>query len=138
MKLTLRLVPIAALFAMAFTGCTESNATKYETRGRVVMVTPENNTVRILHEEIPGYMESHEMDLMPRDVSALEGLMEGDLVQFNMVVAEDGSVVIDDIEKLPVDTQLNLVEPQPVAPVLPDSALVPDSTMVLEDSTAAM
>lgn len=138
MKQLFRSLPLVALFAIALVGCAERNVTEYETRGRVVSLTPETNSVSILHEEIPGYMESSEMTFTPAEASELEGLMVGDLVSFQIEVAEDGSSVIDDIEKLTPETQLNLVEPAPPAPIMPDTTMMSDSTLVMEDTTATL
>ncbi len=136
MKHALRATLALLLFVpVLLTGCTEEAVTTYETRGRVVSVTPETNTVTILHEAIPGYMESMSMDYVPRDLDALNGLMAGDLVSFAINVAEDGSVAISDIEKLDPTTQLVLTEPV-VEPVMPDTTMLMDSTMVMEDSVA--
>lgn len=130
---------LVALFAVLLVGCAERNITEYETRGRVVSLTPETNSVTILHESIPGYMESAEMTFIPSDAGALEGLMVGDLVEFDIEVAEDGSTVIDDIEKLPADTQLMLNEPAPAAPIMPDTSMtMSDTTLVMEDTTATL
>ena len=133
-----RSLSLVALAAVAFFGCADANVTTYQTRGRVVAVSPETNQVTILHENIEGYMESHEMAFTAKEVASLDGLLEGDLVSFEVEVAEDGSVVIDDLEKLPVDTQLTLVEPMPEPMPVDTTMMLSDSTMVLEDSSATL
>lgn len=140
MKHLLRSLPLVAFVAIAFSGCTESNTTQYQTRGRVVSLSPETNTVTILHEAIPdGGMDSHEMPFTVAEAEDLENLMVGDLVSFEYEVGADGSVVADDIEKLPADTQLTLNEPMPEPPVMPDTTMMmTDSTMVMEDTTTTL
>ena len=137
MKHLLRSLPAVALLAVAFTGCAERNTTQYESRGRVVALSPETNTVTILHEDIPNYMDSHEMAFLAAEAEDLEGLMVGDLVSFELEVGEDGSVVVDDLAKLPADTQLTLDEPMP-EPVMPDTTMMMDSTMVMTDSVSTL
>lgn len=137
MKHLLRSLPLVALVAIALSGCAESNTTQYETRGRVIALAPETNTATILHEDIPGYMESHEMAFTAAEGADLEALMVGDLVSFEVEVGADGSVVIDNIEKLPVDTQLILDEPVQ-EPVMPDTTMMTDTTMVMEDTTTTL
>lgn len=133
---------IALLGSLLLLGaCQSQDTTTYDTRGRVVAVYPATNTVRILHEDIPEYMQSMEMDFIPRDLEVLDRVVAGDLVSFTIYVAEDGSVAIDDVEKLPDGTPLTLAEPMP-EPVVPDSlaadslGVLGDSTLVLEDSVA--
>jgi protein SCO1/2 len=64
-------------------------------------VQPEEKTLRIRHEEIPGYMAAMTMAFEVRDTNELAGLEAGDTVAFRLHVTEtDGW--IDQIRKLDV------------------------------------
>lgn len=102
----------------------------FQVKGVVVAVKPEEKTVRIRHEEIPGYMEAMTMPFEVRDTNELAGVSDGDTVSFRMLVTEtDGW--IDQIKKLDVPTVNTLpansgirivrdVEPLEVGNVLPE------------------
>ena len=102
----------------------------FQVKGVVVTVKPEEKTVRILHEEIPGYMEAMTMPFEVKDTNELAGLNDGDTVTFRMLVTEtDGW--IDQIKKLDVPTVNTLpansgirivrdVEPLEVGSLLPE------------------
>jgi protein SCO1/2 len=102
----------------------------FQVKGVVMAVKPEEKTVRIRHEEIPGYMEAMTMPFEVKDTNELAGLGEGDTVTFRMMVTEtDGW--IDQIKKLDVPTVNTLpansgirivrdVEPLEVGDLLPE------------------
>ena len=129
------------------TSCSEKPATKppapaavpqvtavstqiFQVKGVVVAVKPDEKTVRIRHEEIPGYMEAMTMPFEVRDTNELAGVSDGDTVSFRMLVTEtDGW--IDQIKKLDVPSVNTLpansgvrivrdVEPLEVGSVLPE------------------
>jgi protein SCO1/2 len=102
----------------------------FQVKGVVVAVKPEEKTVRIRHEEIPGYMEAMTMPFEVKDTNDLAGVKDGDTVSFRMLVTEtDGW--IDQIKKLDVPTVNTLpansgvrivrdVEPLEVGNLLPE------------------
>ena len=84
-----------------------TNAQIFQVKGIVVELLPAEKSVRIQHEEIPGYMDAMTMPFAVRDTNELAGLNAGDTVTFRMWVTEkDGW--IDQIKKLngpkPVNT----------------------------------
>ena len=103
----------------------------FQVKGVVVAVKPQEKTVRIRHEEIPGYMEAMTMPFEVKDTNELAGVSDGDSVTFRMLVTEtDGW--IDQIKKLEGETLVNTlpanapvrivrdVEPLEVGDALPD------------------
>lgn len=109
---------------------TSTNPILYQVRGVVVELTPEEKTVRIKHEEIPGYMDAMTMPFEVRDTNELAGLEAGDPVAFRMWVTDDDGW-IDQIRKLPRPTTNTLsttgqfrfvrdVEPLNVGDALPE------------------
>ena len=73
----------------------------FQVKGAVIELHPEEKTVRIKHEEIPGYMAAMTMPFDVRDTNELAGLEAGDTVTFRMTVTDtDGW--IDQIKKLSV------------------------------------
>jgi protein SCO1 len=78
----------------------------FQVKGLVVEVTPAEKTIRIRHDEIPGYMEPMTMVFDVRDTNELAGLEAGHTVAFRMLVTEkDGW--IDQIKKLNVPKPLS-------------------------------
>ncbi len=71
----------------------------FEVRGTILELQPQEKTVRIRHEEIPGYMAAMTMPFEVRDTNELAGLEAGDTVVFRLNVTEtDGW--IDRIRRL--------------------------------------
>ncbi len=93
---------LAALSALHF-GCSPANPpapaastpaqpvaesiTNYTVRG-VVVAPPTGKTVKVKHEEIPGYMMAMTMPFEARPTNELTGLMTGDRIEFRMRVTE--------------------------------------------------
>src|ERR1051326_7639952 len=71
----------------------------FEVTGRVRSLETGGKTVRIEHEEIPGYMPAMTMPFAVRDAGALKGLAAGDAVKFQLVVSDHDSW-ISRIEKV--------------------------------------
>lgn len=137
--------------SVLFTGCTPAappapavpatnspageSITNYTVRG-VVVAPPNGKTVKVKHEEIPGYMMAMTMPFEARPTNELAGLMTGDQIEFRMRVTEtDGW--IDQIRILGTTK----AEPTNVGPdikVLPDvpelraGDLVPNYTFTNE------
>lgn len=73
----------------------------YLARGVVKELAPDGKTVKIRHDEIPGYMPAMTMPFEVRNTNELAGLKPGDTVSFRMIVtADDGW--IDRVKKLDV------------------------------------
>lgn len=71
----------------------------YQVKGMVVALGDDGKTVKIKHEEIPGYMAAMTMEFEVRGTNGLRGLAAGDSVAFRMLVTEDDGW-IDQIKKL--------------------------------------
>jgi len=101
----------------------------FQVQGVVLEVKPREKTVKIKHQEIPGYMPAMTMPFEVKDANELAGLQAGDSVSFRMIVTEtDGW--IDQIKKLgiaptnaPAPLQIRVlrdVEPLKAGDVLPE------------------
>lgn len=71
----------------------------FEVRGQIRSLDAANKTVRITHEEIPGYMPAMTMPFTVKDAALLSGLSAGDGVQFQLAVTDDDSWIAH-IEKI--------------------------------------
>lgn len=107
-----------------------TNTQVFDVKGTVVELKLAEKTVRIKHEEIPGYMPAMTMPFEVKDVSELDRLEAGDPVSFRMIVTGDDAW-IDQVRKLnaPVNTNLPTtgpfrvvrdVEPLELGDVVPD------------------
>jgi protein SCO1/2 len=103
----------------------------FQVKGVVVELDEDGKTVKIKHEEIPGYMGAMTMPFEARPTNELSGLAAGDTVSFRMSVTDtDGW--IDQIKKLDVAQVTNTlpmtgpfravrdVEPLNVGDMLPE------------------
>ena len=108
----------------------DTNTQVFQVNGAVVEVLPAEKSVRIRHEEIPGYMPAMTMPFDVRDTNELAGLQAGDAVTFRLTVTEQDGW-IDQIKKRgaapvnnpPAATGLRIVrdvEPLNVGDALPD------------------
>ena len=79
----------------------EAPAERWTVKGRIVAVDPVNKYVTIDHEEIPGLMAAMTMPFPVEDVRIMEGLAEGDAVEFVLERRPQGAVVTR-LRKLPV------------------------------------
>jgi protein SCO1 len=59
----------------------------FQVKGVVLEVKPEEKTVTIKHEEVPGYMPAMTMPFEVKDTNELAGLEAGDPVSFRMIIA---------------------------------------------------
>src|SRR5206468_12485079 len=64
---------------------------RFEVRGQIRGLEGDGKTVRIAHEEIPGYMEATTMALEVKNPSLLRNLQVDDEIGFQLVVTEDDS-----------------------------------------------
>lgn len=106
-----------------------TNIQIFQVKGVVVASSPAEKSVRIQHEEIPGYMEAMTMPFDVKDTNELAGLNAGDTVTFRLLVTEhDGW--IDQIQKLETPKRVNTLPPnapirivRDVEPLNPGDAL---------------
>ena len=102
--LILGLILSVARLAAAADAATNSailgtNLQTYQVKGVIVTLDADGRTVKIKHEEIPGYMGAMTMDFETRGTNELNGLSPGDNVSFRMLVTDkDGW--IDQLKKL--------------------------------------
>jgi len=85
-------------FALGATGCkrpdggavgsSSESITNYDVRGVILSLKPEEKSLVVRHEEIPGYMMAMTMPLAVRDTNELAGLHAGDGIRFRMRVTE--------------------------------------------------
>lgn len=100
MKALLTTLTLAVL-ALAVAGCNPASGDKekvYEIKGKVVSLDAEKKTVRLDHEDIPGFMKAMEMNFPVQDSKMLTGLKAGDQVQGRLKV-KDGNFVITELQK---------------------------------------
>ena len=74
-------------------------AATYSVRGVIEGFGPERRTVRIAHEDIPGFMMAMTMSFVPRTPKQLAGLVVGDRVWLTFTATDDGQLAIDSIRK---------------------------------------
>jgi protein SCO1/2 len=96
------------LCALAAGGCgggeRTNSAREYEVRGKVVAVTPEEKTVRLDHEEIPGVMKAMTMNFRLEDPEVAKNLSPGDRVRGRIRPRSSGGYVITSLEKVPAES----------------------------------
>ncbi len=63
----------------------------FDVKGQVRSLEADGPTVRIAHEDIPGFMPAMEMPFTVKDPALLRGLAAGDAVKFRLVVTKDDS-----------------------------------------------
>jgi protein SCO1/2 len=98
--------------ANAVTNAAATNGLQtFQVKGLVVSLDPDGKTVKIKHEEIPGYMAAMTMDFEARGSNALANITPGDSVEFRMLVTEDDGW-IEQLRKLDVPK----IEPSKMPP----------------------
>jgi protein SCO1/2 len=108
----------------------QTNTQVFQVKGTVLELKLDEKTVRIKHEEIPGYMPAMTMPFEVKDVRELDKLEAGDSVSFRMIVT-DNDAWIDQVKKLNTTANTNLpktgpfrlardVEPLNIGDPLPD------------------
>jgi protein SCO1/2 len=94
-----RLFYVCVIAALVGSACNPSpNQKIFHVRGVVMELFPDSKTIKIKHEEIPGYMPAMTMPFEVRDAKELLGLKPGDAVEFRMIVT-DKEGWIDQIKK---------------------------------------
>lgn len=101
----------------------QTNLQSYQAFGVVKELEADGKTVRIKHEEIPGYMLAMTMSFEVRDTNELRGIDVGDVVAFRLWVTEDDGW-IDQVKKVAATTNSPVAVSTPAAaasasPVLP-------------------
>jgi protein SCO1/2 len=65
-----------------------TNTAEYSVKGVVLEVNPAEKSVKIKHDEIPGYMAAMTMSFDVKDTNELNGIEAGDPVAFRMLVTD--------------------------------------------------
>ena len=97
MKAMLTTLTLAVL-VLTIAGCTPSSGDKekvYDIKGKVVSLDAEKKSVRLDHEDIPGFMKAMEMDFSVQDAKILTGLKTGDQVQGKLKVKDSGYAITE-------------------------------------------
>ena len=90
-----------AVIALTSAGCNSDSGEKekvYDIKGKVVSVDVEKKSVRLDHEDIPGFMAAMEMPFDVENAKILEGLKAGDAVQGKLKV-KSGKSHISELTK---------------------------------------
>ncbi|HEV2801395.1 MAG TPA: SCO family protein [Pyrinomonadaceae bacterium] len=135
----LLLALLAAAACVALAGCSstpdESNARRYELRGKIVSFNKAQQQVVIQHEEVPGFMEAMTMPFTLREDSAYDVMRAGDRIQATLVVDDERTRLEN-----PVITQAIPTAATTNTPATGDSlsepeigATPPDATLVNQD-----
>jgi protein SCO1 len=82
-----------------------TNHQMFQVKGVVLEVKPADKSVKIKHEEVPGYMPAMTMPFDVRDTNVLAGIEPGDPVSFRLIVT-DTEGWIDQIKKIGPKTNL--------------------------------
>ena len=98
----------------------------FEVYGTVRAIDSTNKTLRIAHEEIPGYMPAMAMPFPVKDLTLLQKVAPGDRVRFDLTVTRDDSWIAR-IEK--IGTESSSAEastsPAPIATELEGESIKP-------------
>ncbi len=144
LKLVLFLFAAVALIAVFTAAAIHRNAQKtstrtqlaekrFEVRGQIRGLEGDGKTVRIAHEEIPGYMAAMTMALEVKNPALLNGLRVGDEIGFQLVVTDDDSWIsrIDRLSSQPASarndaaaTAVNEVQRVQTGETVPDFSLL--------------
>ncbi len=81
----------------------------YEVRGFFIETNEADETITIVHEEIPDVMSAMRMRMLLEDAEGAEGLSRGDIISFTLARIGN-SWYVRNIERLPDDTELDLEE----------------------------
>lgn len=73
----------------------EASRNVYQVSGVIQEIRPDENTVVVEHEEIPGYMAAMTMAFDVKDPAELKNLQPGDKITFKMIVTEEDGWIED-------------------------------------------
>lgn len=76
-----------------------ANAKVYGTRGVIKAFGADRKSVKIAHEDVPGYMKAMTMPFAVSSPNVLDGLKDGDAVDFTFTEESDGRLLIQTIKK---------------------------------------
>jgi Cu/Ag efflux protein CusF len=97
---------LAVAAALAACGPTELRAQcvdggpAYDTRGQIVSIGADRTTLRIAHEEIPGYMRAMTMAFTACPSVDTTGLAAGDRIAFRFTRGEGGHFLVLSLQRL--------------------------------------
>src|SRR5688572_16015344 len=81
------------------TSAPQSGKKAYTTKGTIKSFGEGRKTVKIAHEEIPGYMKAMTMPFAASAPTMLDSLNEGDAVDFSFSEESDGRMLLQSIKK---------------------------------------
>lgn len=120
-------------------GCGEksdvADARQYEVRGVVRALPPDEQTIVVEHEDVPGFMPAMTMPFIVREKKARAALRPGDAISFRLNITADDSW-IDRIERIAADTVRlptappNAATPRSASPRLREGDLLPAFRLV--------
>ena len=90
-----------ALVCLPFIGCSQGDTDKekiYDIKAKVVAVDVPKKSVKLDHEDIPGFMMAMQMSFEVENAKMLDGLKAGDPVQGKLKV-KAGTNVITELRK---------------------------------------
>ncbi|HWM25296.1 MAG TPA: SCO family protein [Chthoniobacterales bacterium] len=126
--------------ALAIAACdrsktADSSARSYQVRGIVRGFAPDQSTVSIEHEDIPGFMPSMTMPFSVKDEKEIAEVKIGDGISFRMTVT-DKDLFLDQVKKIPA-SEVRVAQPTPAASVsstasarLRDGDVVPSFALI--------
>ena len=111
---------MAGCVALALLGCgrstnSDEGADHYDTRGVVRGFSPDQSTIEIQHENIPGFMPSMTMPFLARNPKEVAGLKIGDAIAFRMAVTPK-DFWIENVKKIRREA-VNIAEPKQTSSV---------------------
>ena len=129
---------LAAALCAALAGCSgtpdESNARRYELRGKIVSFNKAQQQVVIQHEEVPGFMEAMTMPFTLREDYAYDVMHAGDRIQATLVVDDERTRLENPVITQAVPIAAQTSTPDADAPSEPEiGATPPDATLVNQD-----
>ena len=86
-----RVALLGILVLLAAAACMAAKS--YSSTGLVLRVDRKDKTIVISHEAIPGYMNAMAMTFPVHDGKSLEGLQPGTMVEFTLVVKDEGPYI---------------------------------------------
>ncbi len=91
-RLTIALVVLTTVLAIAFAGCSKPKPTparEYPMHGQVTGLDPEGHVATIKHEPIQGFMGAMTMGYHVKDTADFSNLKVGDTINATVYVTDD-------------------------------------------------
>lgn len=76
-----------------------ANKKAYDAKGVIKAFGEGKKSVKIAHEDIPGYMKAMTMPFAVGNPALVDGLKEGDAVAFSFTEESDGRLLLQSIKK---------------------------------------